>query len=200
MGRRCKRGGCSGCGCTQWEFIFIITITVQSEIVGRAEQAEISIRNSNSCINKCAYSDSLDITHTHTDIMERLLDLFDKADPFSTWWPTIAAVVVGLVITVRWVKGVLWQAVALWHTKRGSGRLSEELRQSVAAPHHTFSWGNLRKSAMIRKVQKAAGAEVASLHRQTLPDTLRHIHLYRYIYPYISHRYIYIYIYLCRAK
>lgn len=33
--------------------------------------------------------------------MERLLDLFDKADPFSTWWPTIAAVVVGLVITVR---------------------------------------------------------------------------------------------------
>lgn len=69
--------------------------------MGRAEQAEISIRNSNSCINKCAYSDSLDITHTHTDIMERLLDLFDKADPFSTWWPTIAAVVVGLVITVR---------------------------------------------------------------------------------------------------
>lgn len=33
--------------------------------------------------------------------MERLLDLFDRADPFSTWWPTIAAVVVGLVITVR---------------------------------------------------------------------------------------------------
>lgn len=130
--------------------------------------------------------------------MERLLDLFDKADPFSTWWPTIAAVVVGLVITVRWVKGVLWQAVALWHTKRGSGRLSEELRQSVAAPHHTFSWGNLRKSAMIRKVQKAAGAEVASLHRQTLPDTLRHIHLYRYIYPYISHIHIYIYIFVSR--
>lgn len=33
--------------------------------MGRAEQAEISIRNSNSCINKCAYSDNLDITHTH---------------------------------------------------------------------------------------------------------------------------------------
>lgn len=44
-------------------------------------------------------------THIHKRIhrhnMERLLDLFDKADPFSTWWPTIAAVVVGLVITVR---------------------------------------------------------------------------------------------------
>ncbi|XP_001990247.2 retinol dehydrogenase 13 [Drosophila grimshawi] len=33
--------------------------------------------------------------------MERVLTIFEKADPFSTWWPTIAAVVVGLVITVR---------------------------------------------------------------------------------------------------
>ncbi|XP_030369318.1 retinol dehydrogenase 13 [Scaptodrosophila lebanonensis] len=33
--------------------------------------------------------------------MERLLTIFEQADPFSTWWPTIAAVVVGIVITVR---------------------------------------------------------------------------------------------------
>ncbi|KAH8418047.1 hypothetical protein KR222_010946 [Zaprionus bogoriensis] len=33
--------------------------------------------------------------------MERLLTIFEQADPFSTWWPTIAAVVVGIAITVR---------------------------------------------------------------------------------------------------
>ncbi|XP_051862689.1 retinol dehydrogenase 13 isoform X3 [Drosophila albomicans] len=33
--------------------------------------------------------------------MERLLTIFENADPFSTWWPTIAAVAVGIVITVR---------------------------------------------------------------------------------------------------
>ncbi|XP_022211533.2 retinol dehydrogenase 13 [Drosophila obscura] len=33
--------------------------------------------------------------------MERLLTMFEEADPFSTWWPTIAALAVGLVITVR---------------------------------------------------------------------------------------------------
>ncbi|XP_036677887.3 retinol dehydrogenase 13 [Drosophila suzukii] len=33
--------------------------------------------------------------------MERLLTMFEEADPFSTWWPTIAALTVGIVITVR---------------------------------------------------------------------------------------------------
>ncbi|ALC46103.1 CG31235 [Drosophila busckii] len=33
--------------------------------------------------------------------MERVLSMFERADPFSTWWPTIAALLVGLVITVR---------------------------------------------------------------------------------------------------
>ncbi|XP_068155974.1 retinol dehydrogenase 13 [Drosophila tropicalis] len=33
--------------------------------------------------------------------MERLLTMFEEADPFSTWWPTIAALAVGIVITVR---------------------------------------------------------------------------------------------------
>ncbi|XP_034486464.1 retinol dehydrogenase 13 [Drosophila innubila] len=33
--------------------------------------------------------------------MERLLTIFEQADPFSTWWPTIAALAVGIVITVR---------------------------------------------------------------------------------------------------
>ncbi|XP_017102275.2 retinol dehydrogenase 13 [Drosophila bipectinata] len=34
-------------------------------------------------------------------MMERLLTMFEQADPFSTWWPTIAALAVGIVITVR---------------------------------------------------------------------------------------------------
>ncbi|XP_043655550.1 retinol dehydrogenase 13 [Drosophila teissieri] len=33
--------------------------------------------------------------------MERLLTMFEEADPFATWWPTIAALTVGIVITVR---------------------------------------------------------------------------------------------------
>ncbi|XP_054746286.1 retinol dehydrogenase 13 [Anastrepha obliqua] len=33
--------------------------------------------------------------------MEKLLSLFENADPFKTWWPTIAAIVVGVVIMVR---------------------------------------------------------------------------------------------------
>lgn len=33
--------------------------------------------------------------------MENVMSLFENADPFKTWWPTIAAVVVGVVITIR---------------------------------------------------------------------------------------------------
>ncbi|XP_036324576.1 retinol dehydrogenase 13 isoform X1 [Rhagoletis pomonella] len=33
--------------------------------------------------------------------MEKLMSLFENADPFKTWWPTIAAIVVGVVIMVR---------------------------------------------------------------------------------------------------
>ncbi|XP_011192155.2 retinol dehydrogenase 13 [Zeugodacus cucurbitae] len=33
--------------------------------------------------------------------MDKLLSLFENADPFKTWWPTIAAAVFGVVIMVR---------------------------------------------------------------------------------------------------
>uniref|UniRef100_W8BI45 Retinol dehydrogenase 13 n=1 Tax=Ceratitis capitata TaxID=7213 RepID=W8BI45_CERCA len=33
--------------------------------------------------------------------MDKLLSLFENADPFKTWWPAIAALVFGLVIIVR---------------------------------------------------------------------------------------------------
>ncbi|KAM7361256.1 nazgul [Cochliomyia hominivorax] len=33
--------------------------------------------------------------------MDGIISLFENADPFKTWWPTIAAVVVGIIITIR---------------------------------------------------------------------------------------------------
>ncbi|XP_061394970.1 retinol dehydrogenase 13 [Musca vetustissima] len=33
--------------------------------------------------------------------MDDIITLFDEADPFKTWWPPIAAAVVGIIITVR---------------------------------------------------------------------------------------------------
>uniref|UniRef100_A0A034WFK7 Retinol dehydrogenase 14 n=1 Tax=Bactrocera dorsalis TaxID=27457 RepID=A0A034WFK7_BACDO len=33
--------------------------------------------------------------------MDKLLSLFENADPFKTWWPAIAAVVFGAIIMVR---------------------------------------------------------------------------------------------------
>lgn len=92
----------------------------------------------------------------------------------------------------------------------GCGTVADYKRQwqadgggAVAVCGGAASYIFMRQLAEERNDKKSAKssrrAEVASLHRQTLPDTLRHIHLYRYIYPYIS-LHIYLYIYLCRAK
>lgn len=70
--------------------LYLLLLRLQFSPRSRAVQSRERRDFSNSCIN-CDYKTT----------MERLLDLFDRADPFSTWWPTIAAVVVGLVITVR---------------------------------------------------------------------------------------------------
>jgi len=50
-------------------------------------------------VSQCSYLRGVSIKKHPR--MERLLTMFEEADPFSTWWPTIAALTVGIVITVR---------------------------------------------------------------------------------------------------
>lgn len=34
--------------------------------------------------------------------MESVNEIFDKADPFGSWWPFIIAMIVGLCMTIRY--------------------------------------------------------------------------------------------------
>uniref|UniRef100_A0A1A9W3J1 Uncharacterized protein n=1 Tax=Glossina brevipalpis TaxID=37001 RepID=A0A1A9W3J1_9MUSC len=37
--------------------------------------------------------------------MEKISSVLENADPFKTWWPTIAAVIVGIIVTIRSLMG-----------------------------------------------------------------------------------------------